>query len=55
VRVTAALAGGFAISIDNPNLPPVVVVPDLFQTYLKQAIQLPGRMCSAGQVAGGAV
>jgi hypothetical protein len=39
VRVTAALAGGFAVSIANPNLPPVVVVPDLVQTYLKQAIQ----------------
>jgi hypothetical protein len=38
VQVTAALAGGFAISIDNPTAPSVVV-PDLFQLSFKLAVK----------------
>jgi hypothetical protein len=38
VRVTAALAGGFAVSIDNPNVPPVVV-PDLYHINIKVAVR----------------
>jgi hypothetical protein len=38
VRVTAALAGGFAVSIDNPTAPSVVV-PDLFQVSFKLALK----------------
>jgi hypothetical protein len=38
VHVTAALAGGFAVGIDNPTAPSIVV-PELFQTFLKQALK----------------
>ena len=38
VRVTAALAGGFAVTIDNPTAP-TVVVPDLFQESFAFAVK----------------
>ena len=38
VRVTASLAGGFAVSIDNPSAPSVVV-PNLFQLSYKLAVK----------------